>query len=135
MAIGESKLAVAVVGGLFALGGILLTWYLSPKEVPVVVGPSVEEREFEENQRREELVASCIRTAKGRRENVDWADGLIQAVKNGNASIPGNSGVDGVCRASSFVSWQALDDAFSSTFYWIEDTDFPNAKVVCTCSK
>lgn len=130
----DNKLLVAVVGGIFGLAGIVLTWQLNKDDPPQPSGPSVEEQRLAEEMRRDDLVASCIKTAKGRFEAAVLADALLQAVRNGSQSISGGGQADPYCRKSDYVRWENLDINFQQTFYWIEATELEGSRVICSCS-
>jgi len=130
----DNKLLVAVVGGFFGLAGIVLAWQLNRQDPVQPLGPSAEEQRLAQEMRREGLVASCTRTAKGRFEAAVLADALLAAVKSGNQSIAGGGQADPYCRASDFVKWEKLDTGFQQTFYWIEATELEGSRVICSCA-
>lgn len=134
MAERDSKLVVAIVGGVFALAGIFLTWYLDSEEPQEDLNAAAEARVLDEKLRREDLTARCIRTARGRPEAAQLASALLDAVKRGAVGVSGGGEGDLICKSSDFVRWENLDTGFRGDFHWIEDTEMPGAKVICTCS-
>lgn len=130
----DSKLLVAVVGGFFGLAGVVLTWQLNRDDPTQPSQPSVEEQRLAEELRRDDLVASCIRTAKGRFEAAVLADALLDAVMIGSQSISGGREADTYCRKSEFVRWENLDTGFRQALFWIEATELEGSRVICSCS-
>lgn len=129
----DNRLLVAVVGGIFGLAGIVLAWQLN-KDDPTPSGPSPEEMRFKEEMRRDDLVASCIKSAKGEFQPAVFADAFLRAVKNGSQSVIGGGEADPYCRNSDYVRWENLDTNFQQTFYWIETTELEGSRVICSCS-